>query len=75
MSEALKDRLSASEMECERLRKLAHEAPFAEWSMDHRRHSSIVNHTSSWATRGKEWSDACDKRDAIRAALASEEGK
>ena len=35
----------------------AHRAPFTEWSMDHRSHSSIVNHTSAWATRGSELLD------------------
>jgi hypothetical protein len=65
----LADKLQRAEAECERLRSLAHEAPFAEWSMDHRGHSSIVNHTNSWATRGNEWMAACEKRDAIRAAL------
>jgi len=52
-----------SATECERLRKMAHEAPFAEWSMDHRGHSSIVNHTSAWARLGNDWVRACDKRD------------
>lgn len=33
----------------------AHHAPFAEWSMDHRGHSAIVNHTRAWADRGNEW--------------------
>lgn len=35
-------------------RVLAHRAPFAEWSKDHRGHSSIVNHTTAWAARGYE---------------------
>ena len=35
-------------------RGAAHRAPFAEWSKDHRGHSSIVNHTSAYATRGDE---------------------
>jgi hypothetical protein len=35
-------------------RDLAHRAPFAEWSKDHRGHSSIVNHTNAWAVRGDE---------------------
>lgn len=32
----------------------AHRAPLAEWSKDHRGHSSIVNHTDAWAARGHE---------------------
>lgn len=47
------------------IRGEAHRAPFAEWSKDHRGHSSIVNHTFSWATRGYEWlelTDECERR-------------
>ena len=57
-----RERLNA---ECERLRKLAHEAPFAEFSMDHRGHTAIVNHTSAWARAGDDWIKACAKRDAL----------
>lgn len=35
-------------------RGAAHRARFAEWSKDHRGHSSITNHTNAWATRGDE---------------------
>ena len=35
-------------------RGAAHRAPFAEWSKDHRGHSSIVNHTNAYAVRGDE---------------------
>ena len=38
-----------------RARGEAHRAPFAEWSMDHKGHSAIVNHTSAWETRGYEF--------------------
>lgn len=38
-------------------RGAAHRAPFAEWSKDHRGHSSIVNHTTSFAVRGNEFMD------------------
>lgn len=30
----------------------AHRAPRAEYSKDHKGHTSIVNHTSAWAMRG-----------------------
>lgn len=39
----------------------AHRAPFAEWSMDHHGHSSIVNHTDAWAKRSKEFMDLIDE--------------
>lgn len=60
------------EADCERLRRAAHEAPFAEWSMDHRGHTSIVKHTSAWATRSNEWLAACDRLDRARSAMTEE---
>lgn len=66
--------LADAEAECERLREAAHIAPFAEFSMDHRGHTAIVNHTNAWATRGNEWAEACRKRDLLRAALTKAEG-
>lgn len=44
-------------------RRAAHAAPFAEWSMDHRGHSAIINHTSAWATRSREWMDLANEVD------------
>lgn len=38
-------------------RGASHRAPFAEWSMDHRGHSAIINHTSAWADRSNEFFD------------------
>lgn len=46
-------------------RGAAHRAPFAEWSKDHRGHSSIVNHTDAWAARGNDFlklSEEADRR-------------
>ena len=63
--EGLDHQIVEATIECERLRQLAHDAPFAEWSKDHRGHSAIVNHTSAWADRGNEWLKACAKRDAL----------
>lgn len=42
-------------------RKLAHDAPFAEWSKDHTGHSAIVNHTSAWSTRANEWMELVEE--------------
>lgn len=42
-------------------RGLAHRAPFAEWSKDHRGHSSIVNHTDAWAVRSNEFNVFMDE--------------
>lgn len=42
-------------------RGLSHRAPFAEWSKDHRGHSSIVNHTAAWATHGRTFSDLMEE--------------
>lgn len=35
-------------------RGVAHRAPFAEWSKDHKGHSSIVVHTSTWGARSSD---------------------
>lgn len=46
-------------------RGASHRAPFAEWSKDHKQHTSIVNHTHAWAVRGDEFmvlADECSKR-------------
>lgn len=44
-------------------RGLAHRAPFAEWSMDHRGHSAIVHHTSAWADRSNEFFSLMNEAD------------
>jgi hypothetical protein len=46
-------------------RGLAHRAPFAEFSKDHKGHTSIVNHTNAWATNGMAFAELaveCDRR-------------
>ena len=46
-------------------RGAAHRSEFAEYSMDHRGHTSIVNHVSGWAVRGDEFvelADECSRR-------------
>lgn len=46
-------------------RGLAHRSPFAEWSKDHKGHSSIVNHTHAWATNSTAFVDLvneCSRR-------------
>jgi hypothetical protein len=43
----------------------AHRSELSEWSLDHKGHSSIVNHETSWASRGHDFmalSDECAKR-------------
>lgn len=46
-------------------RGITHRAPFAEWSMDHKGHSSIVHHTNAWAVTGHDFvklAKECDRR-------------
>lgn len=46
-------------------RGLAHRAEFSEWSMDHRGHSSIVNHKTVWAPLGSDFvrlASECERR-------------
>lgn len=42
-------------------RGLAHRAPFAEWSEDHRGHSTIVHHTNAWAAHGRSFGDLAEE--------------
>lgn len=46
--EELIERVSAA-------RGRAHRADFAEWSKDHRGHSSIVHHADGWASESREF--------------------
>mgnify|MGYP001571220663 CR=1 FL=1 len=58
-------------------RGLAHRARLAEWSKDHRGHSSIVNHAHAWADRGSEFlelADECMKRGLLTPACDCPEG-
>lgn len=46
-------------------RGLAHRAGFAEYSKDHKGHTSIIHHTSAWAVRGDEFitlANECERR-------------
>lgn len=46
-------------------RGAAHRAPLQEWSMDHKGHSAIVNHSRAWADRGAEFNalaEECRRR-------------
>lgn len=58
----------ALEMECERLRKLAHEAPLNTYREDHDGHRWVELHSNAWADRSREWSAACAKLEAMRRA-------
>jgi hypothetical protein len=42
-------------------RGLAHRAEFAEYSKDHRGHTSIVTHKSAWSVRGDEFAALADE--------------
>lgn len=52
--------------ECERLRKLAHEAPLAKIGERHTGERHILAHTSAWARLGNEWIKACELRDSMK---------
>jgi hypothetical protein len=46
-----------------RARGLAHRAPFAEWSKDHKGHSAIVNHSHIWAQASNDYVRLADEVD------------
>jgi len=62
--------LELAEAECERLRKLAHEAPLNPYRLDADGHRWVEQYSNAWASRSNDWVKACEKRDAIRAAMA-----
>jgi hypothetical protein len=51
------------DLECERLRKLAHEAPMNIYHEDHDGHRWVEQVSNAWAARAEEWMAACKKRD------------
>ncbi len=50
--------ISELRAEVERLRKLAHDAPMAKIGQRHTGERFILEHTSAWAERAREYADA-----------------
>ena len=63
----LVERLRGLEAECERLRKLAHDAPLNPYRLDADGHRWVDLQSMAWADRSREWMQACERRDALRA--------
>jgi hypothetical protein len=61
--------LQRAEEECERLRTLAHEAPLNPYRLDADGHRWTEQQSTAWRGRSNDWMRACERRDAIRAAL------
>jgi hypothetical protein len=68
-----RDEITAAELECERLRKLAHEAPLNPYRLDANGHRWVDQQSTAWRSRGNDWIKACEHRDAIRRALSEQE--
>ncbi len=64
--------LERAEAECERLRKLAHEAPLNPYRLDANGHRWVEQYSNAWASRSNDWVKACEKRDALRALVGGE---
>jgi hypothetical protein len=47
--------------ECERLRKLAHEAPLNPYRLDADGHRWIEQQSYAWARASREWMKACER--------------
>lgn len=69
-SEQMTAELAAAEAECDRLHKLAQEAPLNPYRLDADGHRWVEQYSSAWATRSSDWINACEKRDVLRAALS-----
>jgi hypothetical protein len=66
----LTEQLAFAEAECERLRKLAHQAPLNPYRLDADGHRWVEQQSSAWRSRGNDWIQACIIRDRIKSALA-----
>lgn len=62
--------LERAEAECERILKLAHEAPLNPYRLDADGHRWVEQVSSAWKDRGREWMEACERRDALRKSCA-----
>lgn len=62
----------AALMECDRLRKLAHEAPLNPLRTDHDGHRWIEPQSEAWRHRVNEWMAACDRAHAIKGRLLTQ---
>ncbi len=69
------DDIEALRAECDRLRKLAHDAPFNPYRLDHDGHVWIEIRSYAWATRGREWMEAKRRLDAAEAKAADAIGR
>lgn len=69
-SQQMTAELAAAEAECDRLHKLAQEAPLNPYRLDADGHRWVEQYSRAWATRSNDWINACEKRDALRAALS-----
>lgn len=63
--------LAQAEIECERLRKLAHDAPLNPYRLDADGHRWVAQESYAWRDRGNEWLQACERRDALRAKAST----
>lgn len=67
--------LAAAELECSRLRDLAHQAPLNPYRLDADGHRWVEIESYAWRDRSNEWIKACERRDAIRAAISKATGE
>ena len=56
--------------ECERLLKLAHEAPLNPYRLDADGHRWVEQYSNAWANRSNDWVRLCEVRDRLRAAVS-----
>ena len=58
--------LAEVEAECERLLKLAHEAPLNPYRLDANGHRWVEQYSNAWADRSNDWVKLCEHRDRLR---------
>lgn len=61
--------IATLDAECERLRKLAHDAPLNPYRLDADGHRWVEQQSYAWTRASRAWMDACEKRDAAKGPL------
>jgi hypothetical protein len=62
-------KLTEAQIECERLRKLAHDAPLNPYRLDANGHRWVEQQSYAWARASRDWMKACDR------AVLNQEGR
>jgi hypothetical protein len=63
--------LEKAEAECDRLLKLAHDAPLNPYRLDADGHRWVEQISQAWSNRSNDWIKACEHRDRLRSLVGT----